>query len=230
MKVAHSIKVQYETITNPERARECLHNLPEVFSADFETAVRYSNKQKEEAKLKMVDESLPKLERIAYQAVAKATPLGHPSHCTITHCSIAISDREAYVFIIDNQEMADVVLDFLVETERKQIWHNYSYDGRFLRYYAAGDAKNVEDTQVFAKTLVNHVDVLKAGVGLKQLMQAYYGDWGISSDNFTLAQQYEEHVIKYAAIDACSVFKLYHYLKDWCRQANKECATIDNIT
>lgn len=212
MQVKHSIDVQYQSTNDPETAKAWLNSLPQVFSADFETAVSYTDEEIKEAKEKMVDNTLPKKERIAYQAIANASALGHPSHCTITHCSIAYSEKDAYVFIIDSQPMADVVLDFLVETDKTQVWHNYAYDGRFLRYYTFKDAKNVEDTQIFAKTLVNHVEVFKARTGLKDLAGHWYGDWGISADNFTIKQQYEEHVIKYAAIDACATYKLWTYL------------------
>lgn len=215
MQVQRSIDVQYQSTNDPETAKIWLASLPEVFSADFETAVRYSKETIQEAKEKMVDTTLPKKERVVYQAIANASALGHPFHCTITHCSIAYSEKEAYVFIIDAQPIADVVLDFLVQTNKTQVWHNYAYDGRFIRYYAGSDAKNVEDTQIFAKTLINHVETFKARTGLKDLAGHWYGDWGISADNFTVEQQYEEHVIKYAAIDACATFKLWEYLNDF---------------
>ena len=215
MKVEHSIEVQYESTNDHAVAAKWLASLPQLFSADFETAVRYDKETIEEAKAKMVDTTLPKKERIMYQAIANASALGHPFHCTITHCSIAISESKAYVFIIDKKEIADVVLTFLTETDKTQVWHNYAYDGRFLRYYANKDAKNVEDTQIFAKTLVNHVEVFKAATGLKDLAGHWYGDWGISADNFTLEQQYDEKVIKYAATDACATFKLWEYLNEF---------------
>lgn len=222
MKVEHSIDVQYQSTSDPETAKAWLNSLPEVFSADFETAVRYSKKVIEDAKAKMVDKTLPRREQVKYQAIANASALGHPSHCTITHCSIAYSEKDAYVFIIDDQPIADVVLDFLVETNKTQIWHNYAYDGRFLRYYAHKDAINVEDTQIFAKTLINHVEVFKARSGLKDLAGSWYGDWGISADNFTIEQQYDEHVIKYAAIDACATFKLWEYLNEFIQSYKQE--------
>lgn len=221
MQVQYSIDVKYESTNDPVQAKKWIDSLPDLFAADFECAVRYSEDTIKQAKDDVKNLELPKKQRVLQQSIAKATALGHPSHCTITHCSIAISDREAYVFIIDSQEIADVVLDFLVETEKVQVWHNYCYDGRFIRYYGGGDAKNVEDTQVFAKTLVNHVEIVKAGVGLKQLAGHWYGDWGISADHFTIEQQYEEKVIKYAAIDACATFKLFDYLKDWCDNVNR---------
>ena len=219
MQVKHIIKVDYQSTDDPKVAKLWLESLPDTFSADFETAVRYTKEVVEEAKLLMVHTAIPKLDRVKYQAIATATALGHPSHCTITHCSIAYSESEAYVFIISSQEIADVVLNFLVETERVQVWHNYCYDGRFLMYYANKNAKNVEDTQIFAKTLINHVDILKASTKLKVLMGPWYGDWGISVDNFTISQQYEKHVLEYSAIDACATYKLWDYLNDFIKNA-----------
>lgn len=218
MQVEHSIKVQYQSTNDPVVAEAWLQGLPELFSADFETAVRYTTEEVEEAKTLMLDTSLTRKERVHYQAIAKSSALGHPSHCTITHCSIAYSEDKAYVFIIDSQAIADVVLNFLVETERTQVWHNYSYDGRFLMYYAGANAKNVEDTQIFAKTLVNHVEVFKANTGLKDLAGHWYGDWAISADAFNVSQQYEEYVLKYAAIDACATFKLWEYLNEFINE------------
>ena len=215
MQVEYDIKVEYEATNDASEAHKWLNDLPDLFAADFETAVKYPSEHIEEAKLLMLDTSLPRIEQVKYQAIAKASALGHPSHCTITHCSIAASENEGLVFIIDNQAIADVVLDFLTETDKTQIWHNYCYDGRLLRYYQGKDAKNVEDTQVFAKTLVNHVEIFKARTSLKELAGAWYGDWAISADNFTIAQQHEPHVLKYAAIDACATYKLWGYLNEF---------------
>lgn len=215
MKVEHSIQVNYESTNDYKIARQWLDSLPNTFAADFETAIRYSKEEVEEAKRVVEDINYPKKQRISAQAVAKATALGHPSHCTITHCSVAWTPSDAYVFIIDSQEMADVVLEFLTTTDRKQIWHNYGYDGRFIRYFELCDAKNVEDTQILAKTLINHVEVYKANSGLKELAGSWYGDWGISSEYFDISQQYEEKVLKYAAIDACATYKLWIYLNEF---------------
>lgn len=214
MQVVRSIEVTYEYTNDAKQAKIWLDALPGVFAADFETAIRYTEEEVAEAKRKSEDSSIPKKERIEYQAIANATALGHPYHCTITHLSVAASENHGYVFIIDNQEIADVALDFLTETDRIQIWHNYAYDGRFILYYAGKQPKNVEDTQIRAKTMINHVEVFKAATGLKDLAGPWYGDWGISSENFTVAQQYDPKVIKYAATDACATFKLWNYLND----------------
>lgn len=222
MKVQGTIQVVYQSTNNADEAKKWLATVPDLFAADFEAAVRYTEEEIAEAKETMANEKLPKKTRVLSQAIANATALGHPYHCTITHCSIAISEKEAFVFIIDNQEIADVVLGFLIGTNKVQVWHNYSYDGRLLWYYGDGYAKNVEDTQVFAKTLVNHVEVHKAMTGLKALAGDWYGDWGISTDYFTIEQQYEEKVLHYAAIDAAATYKLYHYLIEWCESENNK--------
>lgn len=219
MQVEGIIKVDYKSTNDAQVASGWLKTLGPEFAADFETAIRYTKEQIEEAKENMVDTLLPKRERIAYQTIANATALGHPSHCTITHCSIACSESEAFVFIIDKQEMADVVLDFITSTDKTQIWHNYSYDGRFIKYFTGKQPKHVEDTQIFAKTLINHVDTFKSRTSLKVLAGDWYGDWAISSDNFTVEQQYDEHVLHYAAIDACATYKLWRYLNDFVQSA-----------
>lgn len=217
MKVEHDIDVTYKATSEASEAAVWLRELPDLFAADFEAAVKYSAEHIEEAKKLMVDTSLPRIEMVKHQAIANSSALGHPSHVTITHCSIAASESEGLVFIIDNQAIADVVLDFLTSTKKTQIWHNYCYDGRLLRYYQRKDAINVEDTQILAKTLVNHVEVFKAKTSLKELAGAWYGDWAISVDNFTVAQQHEPHVLKYAAIDACATFKLWGYLNGFVK-------------
>ena len=220
MEIPRSIQVNYQSTTDANTAKQWLKTLPDLIAVDFETAVRYTENEIEEAKRRMIDKSLPKKERIKNQAIAKATALGHPYHCTITHCNIAWSEKDAYVFIIDAKEIADVILNFLITTPIKQIWHNYGYDGRFMRYYADADPLDIEDTQILAKTLLNHVETFKAKTGLKDLMGAWYGDWGISSDNFTVAQQHDPKVIKYSAIDAAATFKLWQYLQEFIKEAN----------
>lgn len=220
MIIERSIDVTYQATNDATEAKNLITELPDLFAADFETALRYSPSVIKASKEAMLDTSLPKLERVKHQAVANASALGHPSHCTITHCSMASSENEGLVFIIDNQDIADVVLDFLTETDKTQVWHNYCYDGRFLRYYQGKDAKNVEDSQILAKTLINSVEIFKAKTSLKDLAGAWYGDWGISSDNFTVEQQHEEHVLHYSAIDACATYKLWKYLNKFIRDNN----------
>jgi hypothetical protein len=214
------IRVDYKSTNEAAIAASWITELPDIFAADLETAVKYPAEVVTSAKEKMVNPKVSRKLQVKYQAIANATALGHPSHCTITHCSIAWTNKDALVFIIDNQAIADVVLDFLTETDKTQIWHNYCYDGRFIRYFTGKDVRVVEDTQIFAKTLLNHVNIYKAITRLKDLMEGCYGSWGISSDSFTIAQQHSPEVIKYSAIDACATYKLWEDLNDFIEEAD----------
>ena len=96
-----------------------------------------------------------------------------------------------------------------------------SYDFKHIYYYTKRFPINYEDTQILAKTLINHVNTFKAKTGLKELAGHMYGSWGISSDNFDLSRMYDEHVLKYAAIDSCATLWLWNYI-------NSECDIIDS--
>ncbi|MGD8306179.1 MAG: hypothetical protein PVF17_05965, partial [Ignavibacteria bacterium] len=142
----------------------------------------------------------------------------HPSHTVLTHCSIAISDNEAYVFILDNKKITNRVLNFLINTPIRQVWHNASYDFRQIQYRTGKFPILYEDTQIYAKTILNHVETWKANTGLKELAGHKYGAWGISVDNFTKEQMYEEHVLKYAATDACATYWLYNSINNYVKE------------
>ena len=206
------IKVKYKSTSDPSIASQWLEELPSLFAADFEAAVKYADDVVENAKEQLKDTQLSKKELISYKAIAEATPLGHPSHSVITHCSVAWSREDAYVIIIDSEEILKVVLDFLVATEKTQVWHNYGYDGKLIRYFKKKDVKNVEDSQIRAKCLMNHVEVYKANTGLKELMGEHYGDWGIDTSLFHKSQMYEDKMIKYSATDACATYYLWEKL------------------
>jgi len=217
------INVTYDVARTAFKAEQYIKEISkhELFAADFEVAIRYSKKQIEEWKCLLQQETLTKLERVAIQSKLDATALDHPSHCTITHCTISVSDNHSYVFILDNRSITNYVLYFLVTTPIKQVWHNATYDFSKIYYYTGKFPINYEDTQILAKTLINHVNTFKAKTGLKELAGYKYGDWGISADNFTKEQMYDEKVLKYAATDSAATYWLWSYLQ-------KECDDIDN--
>src|SRR5690606_35982680 len=111
------------------------------------------------------------------------------------------------------------VMEWLITTNVKQIWHNACYDFRLL-YYATGKfPKNFEDSQIFAKTVFNHVDTFKARTGLKELAGAAYGAWGITEyDFFTLDNMYNETLLKYAATDACATVWVWERLVEFYQE------------
>lgn len=203
-----TISVDYKHTSDVTTARKWLKELSEksLIACDFETAVRYTPEEREQFKAQAEDASLSYLERKKAQALLQVTALDYPYHSLVTHCSIAWSDREGYVFILDSDEMAYEVLQFLVTTSVKQVWFNASYDFKFLYFYTREMPKNYEDAQIYAKVLFNHVDTHKAKASLKDLAGGAYGTWAIAADNFTLDNLYDPVLLKYAAIDACATF------------------------
>jgi hypothetical protein len=225
----NSTQVEYYHTTDPSFAASVIEEIKQypTIAADFEVAIKYTPQELEHYKQVLADLASTKHAIIDAKSRLKATALDHPSHCTLTHCSVAISDHQAFVFVLDNPTITSLVLDFLTSTEQTQIWHNLSFDARHIVYHTGKFPKNYEDTQILAKTLLNHTNPLQAKTGLKELAGMWYGDWGISSDNFTREQMYQEHVIRYAAIDACATFKLWTHIQEQCDSIDKEISDAD---
>lgn len=147
--------------------------------------------------------------------------LSHPSLVRITHFSLAISETEAYVVILTNPRIQSILLNWLVTTPITQVWHNLSFDGRLIYYHTRKFPPNYEDTQILAKTLLNHVNNQKSMTGLKHLMGYKYGAWAVSEDNFNQSQMFEEHVLHYAAIDACSTYALWNEIQQSLKEQHE---------
>lgn len=210
----NTIKVEYKSTANVVEANKWLREISEypIIGCDFEVAIKYTDEELAQFKLDSVDESLPKLTRMQAAAKLSATALDHPSHTVLTHLQIAISETESYVFVLANQQITNRVLSFLTTTEQKQIWHNAGFDFKHIYYRTGKFPKNYEDSQIYSKCLLNHVEISKAKTGLKELAGHAYGSWGISSDNFTVAQMFEEVVLKYAAIDPCATLWVWNQI------------------
>ena len=210
------IIVNYQATSSVYTANQWLHELStkDIIACDFEAAVKYS-KAELNTLHSLLDTDLPRLERIRIESILNATALDHPSHCTLTHCSIATSESDSYVFIFDNQRILRRVLNFLTTTNVKQIWHNASYDFKHIQFNTGQMPRNYEDSAILAKCILNHCDKTKATVGLKELAGKWYGEWAISPDNFDLSQMHDPKVLLYAATDSCATFKLYHSIRTY---------------
>ncbi len=204
------ITVTYKHTSNVYEANQFLREISQypLIACDFEIAIRYTQAELDSYRIELESYTNKRRWQQLHSRL-NATALDHPSHCTLTHCSIAISESEAYVFILDNPRITNRVLQFLVTTPIKQIWHNASFDFKHIYYHMGKMPSDFEDTQIFAKTILNHVDVQQATTGLKQLAGKWYGDWGLSEDNFTTDSYYDPKMLKYSAIDAAATYKLW---------------------
>jgi DNA polymerase I-like protein with 3'-5' exonuclease and polymerase domains len=213
--IPSTIHVTAEYSADIDVVKKWLSNLStkDLIACDFETAIKYTPEQLELLKSIKDSDRTPFLERKFAESVLKASALDHPAHVKITHLSVAWSDSEAFVIIMDSDEVTNYVINFLITTEIRQVWHNACYDFKHIYYATEKFPKNYEDSQIFAKTIFNHVDIHKAKTGLKELAGVVYGAWGIAKETlFTLENMYNPKLLLYAATDACATFWVFHKL------------------
>ena len=208
-----NVQVEYEFTANAWRAYLWLQNLPDLFAADFETASLWSGKAQQEllkVQLGLLPEDDAHFEkRRELLQKLEADGLSHPSLTTITHLSVAWSDHEAKVIVCVDKQTKELVCKFLTDTDKKQLWHNATFDFKHILWNAGSIPKNYVDTMLLAKCILNDANQFRNDVRLKSLMQYAYGAWAISKDNFTLDEMWDENMIKYSATDACATYKLY---------------------
>jgi len=212
----NTIKVTYKSTNNILKANKFLQEISAspVIACDFEVASRYYNEDLIEFNNILDSTESTHLQKMEAKSKLNSDALGHPSHTTLTHLSVAANESEAYVFILDSVPIIERILNFLTTTTQLQIWHNASFDFKHVHYYMNKFPINYEDTQIYTKTLINHVEVHKATTGLKELAGHAYGGWGISSDNFTIEQMYEPHILLYAGTDACATMWIWNRIQE----------------
>lgn len=204
------MNINYEFTTNSYQAKKWLDGLPDLIATDFEVAGKFTEEQRKFMKNKLDHYRLPFEERRELLQQYKADGLSYPSLTVITHLSVAWSDHDAYVFVCDGQNLRSLVLNFLVTTERLQLWHNSCFDLKLVKYWTGKMPKHFVDTQLLAKCFLNDADQYKGETGLKALMAYEYGEWAkVKDSTFVLEDMYNADMIKYSATDACATFRLY---------------------
>lgn len=212
--------VTHQQTNDAKEALQWLNSITvPIIACDFEAASKYTDEEKEEFKAQL--ETAGRLDKHILQQRIDSSGLSHPSLSRLTHMSLAYSETEAYVFIFDNREIQDAVLNWIVTTPIKQVWHNLCFDGKHILHNTGKLPIDYEDSQVLAKTLLNHVDNSKSATGLKHLMGYKFGAWAVSSDNFTLANMYSPELIHYAAIDAAATLALWNEMQEFLGATQK---------
>lgn len=204
----YPISVEYEYTDNMYKARQILENLPDLFAADFEVSPRWTKQELKLIKLRYNAAKDFETKRVLNQQLT-ADGLSHPSLTVITHLSLGISDRKAYVIVCSNHAVRQLVCHFLTQTDKTQLWHNTTFDFGHIYHEVGKLPKNYIDTQLLAKAILNDANGFKNKTKLKELMAYAYGEWAISKDNFVLEEMWDKNMIKYCATDSCATYKLY---------------------
>ena len=204
-----AIHVNYEYSDNIAIIHKWFDSIDYMFAADFETASRYTKKEKEVFAYRITNRKLSEEEERTTLQKYLSNGISHPSLTVITHLSIATSEDDAKVIVCSNNEVRKAVFNFLTSTDKLQLWHNCAFDFKHIYYNTHKFPKNYLDTLQLCRCLLNDADGAKNLVGLKHLMGYAYGSWAISKDSFELEEMWDENMLKYAATDAAATFKLY---------------------
>jgi len=221
MEITTNVEVTYKATDKPKEVKQWLQNLPETVALDFETASKYSPKQKEELNSLIND---PKSSNLTFEEIRcikqkiESDGLSHPSLSRITHLVIGISESESLIVIVDDEEVHRILMEWLVTTDTHQIWHNAGFDFRHIYYHTKKFPKNAEDTQILAKTIVNHVLDTKSNTRLKHLMGHRYGKWAVHPDLFVSTNLYDPVLLKYAAYDGAATLALWNSIQKYLKE------------
>lgn len=154
----------------------------------------------------------------------EAKDLTIPQFNKLTMVTIGWNLTKSIVIVFKDEEITNYVLNWLVTTECRQVYHNALYDTRLIHYYTGKLPKYIEDSQLLVAVYKNHVDESKRKSGLKELAKYPYKDWASDKTSFELYVNSESYVnpnlhyvgsnptpwmynlplIYYASIDSCA--------------------------
>lgn len=109
-----------------------------------------------------------------------------PHFNKLSMISIGWNLLKSTVIVFANEEIQTYILNWLVTTKLKQVWHNSLFDLKFVKYYTKSLPNNIEDSQLLAAVYNNNVDEHKRKSGLKQLAGVLYRDWANDKSSFDL--------------------------------------------
>lgn len=158
----------------------------------------------------------------------EANDLTIPQFNDLTMMTLGWSLTTSLVIVFNTDEIKQLVLDWLVTTKLKQVWHNALFDVRLIHHFTGKFPHNLEDSMLLAGVYNNHVDLLKRKKSLKELAKDVYLDWGNNKASFDLydtslnetvkdlkyvgtsdISKYNLALIKYCGIDQCATTFVY---------------------
>lgn len=207
----YPIKVNFKASSNLFEIRRWFKELEDYacIACDFETASKYTQKEKDNFKKQLEIETNKNKIRLLRQAIL-SNGLSHPSLAIVTHLNIAWSNKNAYVIIADTPIIRKEIFKFLTNFMGIQLWHNAVFDFKHIYYNTYTLPHDYLDTQLLAKCLLNNANSALDKTKLKELMANEYGEWTIAKDDFTLENLHNPKLLEYAAIDACATYSLYY--------------------
>jgi hypothetical protein len=217
MKNSDVINVDYSVYASNYTIRK---NLPlllakhSVLALDTETRSVYNKELRKEATeyLKTVNTS----DLLYKQAlmVEESSGLSFPSITRTTHFIFSESRSKSYVIVCNTPEIEMFIWKLIAEYDGKIIVHNALFDLKIMYERVGCFPKDFEDTSLMVKCLINHVNIWKAKVGLKELMGSYYSPRWIIMDDYEPENLKDPKFLEYAAIDGAATFYLSELIQE----------------
>jgi len=210
------IDVTYEVYATPWHVQQKLREMnqyPEL-SFDCETRGVYSKAQRKEAVQFLKKEGTAQEHRQLALLVANNSGLSFPSLVNVTHFIFGISENHSIILIANYPQEEIQIWNWIARYEGMLYIHNTLLDLKLMYHRVRTFPQRYEDTQLLVKSLVNHVNVWKAKVGLKDLMGVYYHpEWALAVD-YEPANLKDPKFLMYGAIDGAGTFKLYRNIEE----------------
>ncbi len=212
------IKVTYDAHATSYTIRKALLKLAEhkILSFDTETQSIYSLEERAEAKslLKNDQQDMSRPDIKLSKMVAKSSGLSYPEIVKVTHFIFGVSKKHSVILIAHDLKTELLIMNWVVDYEGKLIVHNFGFDGKLIYNRTGRFPKDMEDTQLLAKCLINNCDIWKAKTGLKELMGDSYNPRWTMIDTYDVQDYKEETFLRYCAIDGASTFHLWEDLQE----------------
>lgn len=141
----------------------------------------------------------------------EAKDLTLPHFNPLTMLSIGWNLLKSTVIVFKDKEIHDYVLNWLVTTKVKQVWHNALFDWKFIKYHTGKLPINYEDSQLLAAVYNNNTDSAKRISGLKAIAGTLYQDWASAKSSFDLYDTELNHTVtnlNYVGTNDPSVYNL----------------------
>lgn len=185
-----------------------------VLSFDTECRSVYDKHERAEAKEYLKD--LPTSDPLYKQAriVSESSGLSYPSIVNVTHFIFGESRNKSTVIVCTSPDMEMFIWREIAKYNGLLLVHNSLFDLKIMYERVGVLPKNFIDTALKVKCLINHVDIWKAKVGLKELMGEHF------DPKWSLMNEYEPEDLKnkaflnYCAIDGAATYYLYELIQE----------------
>ena len=209
-------KVDYTVYTSAWSIREKLKELVSVplLAFDLEARSMYTKEEIKEAEGLLDVLPIGSEDHKLCSVVSRSSGLSYPSIVKATHWLFGLDEHTAIIMIAHTDIEETMIANWVADYEGLLLIHRATFDLSIVYNRTNRLPKNIVDTQLMAKCLVNDVDILKARTGLKHLMGSYYPpQWGMYED-YDILDLKDKAFLEYCSYDVSATIKLYNMLQD----------------